>query len=129
MSNYDIIKEKAILYKREFLNLKRSVEELLLRILEDISKTTDTVPSEKEFLKVIREFLDDIIKLPVLLEPFDGIIIDKVVESIDKNILDRLLGENWYDTLVQKVKSVHSKYSNEFTKKAPKKGYKRIRVL
>lgn len=112
MNNKELYKEiikKADTYKKEIITLKETIENLLTRLALDIKQIRGELGTEKEFLDFLATVIDEQIKLPPIAEQLDYIVIRKALDIIDKTILDRLLGKDWYEKLVSKVDTILNK--------------------
>lgn len=103
---YTEIKNKITQYKTEIEDLKKTVENLITRILTDIKNVKGNLPTEKEFLDLIAEILDEAIVLPPILEQVDSLVLRQVLYALDKVVLDKLLGPDWYKNLSEKVDKI-----------------------
>ena len=106
MDNKEIalnIIQKVEVSKDKFKGLKQSVEELLLSILKESKNTLLEIPDEKTFLSICAEILDTLIVLPQPFEAVDGIVFNVVVWTIDKFLLDKIFGKNWFENLKSKL--------------------------
>jgi hypothetical protein len=61
------------------------------------------IPTEDEFLTVLSYVIDKKINLPVGLVPVSRRIIKFSINMVDKQLLDKYLGEDWYSKLLAKV--------------------------
>lgn len=97
----DIVKLEA-----NFGNLKGIAERFILDILKAIRNRTDSLPEEQDFLKVIAE----LIRISPVYKKIPGYIrgiirifglISKALRILDKYILDKFLGVDWYNKLLK----------------------------
>jgi len=97
------IVDKIVLGKRQFIELKEAIEKFLNWILSSIKEISNEIPDEDKFLKVLSHVTDNFLKLPAPYEWFDDKVAHVLLTLLDKTILDKFLGKNWYDNLKQKL--------------------------
>jgi hypothetical protein len=88
--------------KLSSINILAAIVKEAVEMMERVSNDIDDVVEGADKRKAVVEFLDDIIKLPIWAEPFDGmvigIIVDKAVaEWNDEN------GKNWIEKILDKI--------------------------
>jgi len=102
MTEKDIAKQilaSVDLAKNEVEGLKVSIQNLLVKLLGEVKKISGSIPDEETFLKVVAELIDEMVVLPYPYEAIDGYVAGLLLKVIDKQILDRFLGEDWFDKL------------------------------
>lgn len=90
--------------KQDAVALKNNVESLLLKNLQKIKNVVGEMPDEATFLNVIGELIDAALVLPQPAETVDGVAIKYGLKLLDKYVLDKFLGADWYAKLMAKVK-------------------------
>lgn len=90
--------------KERVNKLKENVEETLGWILQSIKDIAGEIPDEKQFLDIVSEIVDEMVKLPQPLEMVDGIAIRQAIAVLDKFVLDKLLGKDWFLKLKSLIK-------------------------
>lgn len=113
LSNVTQSKERIETLKEQFSD---AVDQLIEMNVEPLLQISD----EKQAFKVVEEILnavvtnemiDEAIKLPAVAEPFDGqviamvrpIVTGAIISFIDKNVLDKYAGEQWFDVLKRRA--------------------------
>jgi len=85
--------------------LKTSINgvfEFIVWSLRDVIKDINT---EEEFLKLVAELIDELVKLPAPYEWFDEKIASVILRVLDKHILDHFLGADWFKKMKAKVEN------------------------
>ena len=84
----------------EFQEMKSGIEKMIVKIMQKLKGIVGEIPDEDSFLKVVSEIADVAYKAPnPLIEMMDGPAIYFVLKQIDRLLLDRVFGENWYSRL------------------------------
>ncbi|RLG87048.1 MAG: hypothetical protein DRO18_03675 [Thermoprotei archaeon] len=97
---------KAILNKLE--NIESKVETLKSTVQDLINFCKDVdilegIETEEQFIAVLAEVIDELVKLPAPYEWFDDKAAAIVLKLLDKHLLDKVLGEDWFKKLKQKI--------------------------
>lgn len=100
------ILESAGEAKDDIISLRVDVQNLFEKYLRIAKNVSGDVPDEKTFLKIVASILDEIVvfKNPIA-EAIDGKVFLFIVDKVDKFLLDKFLGENWYSKIVEKIKN------------------------
>jgi len=85
--------------KNDFVSLKTQIENILLNYMRIVRETSGSIPDKDSFIKIITIIADELIVLPQPYEIFDGLIFEFIFKLISKNILDKFLGNDWFDRL------------------------------
>lgn len=124
MANVTIDKELLLQKLKEYLNVPELIEKIkacqglhifelpgaLLEVIIMVIKTVEQIVSDiteagsgtgQAKKDAVVDFLDDVIRVPFWLEPFDGKIIGLVVDTI-VSVANRWLGHDWLKSDVVK---------------------------
>jgi len=90
--------------KDDILGLKVNIEGLLKKYLKLVKDISGNIPDEKTFLKIIANLLDEAVVFPnTIMEAIDGKVFEFLVNKVDSLILDRFLGEDWFEKLKKSI--------------------------
>lgn len=77
--------------------------ELMEWMLGMVQKNMGKMPTEEEFLTVVSYIIDKNVTFPTGLNPVSRKFIMFGINILDRHILDRYLGDDWYPRLIVKV--------------------------
>lgn len=77
--------------------------EVMEWMLSMVQANMGKMPTEKEFLLVVSYMIDKKVTFPTGLNPVSRKLISFGINVLDKQVLDRYLGEDWYPKLLAKV--------------------------
>jgi len=95
------ILEKVKEVEQKIQLLRTTVEEIISFCKE--SNILDGIETEEEFIQVLAEVIDELIKLPAPYEWFDDKIASVVLKLIDKHLIHRIAGDDWFKKLKERV--------------------------
>ena len=101
--------ELVVEKKKDYGAILKDNIELLEGIFANLKKDVLESETEKIFLDKIGKFLEEKINLSATQEIFDGILLDLIVNVIDKKLLDPVFGEDWFVKLKQFVEESEKK--------------------
>lgn len=84
------------------LNILVMIINETVEMMEKVAYDIDGIAEGSDKRQAVVEFLDDIIKLPIWAEPFDGMIIGTLVDKTVKEWNDQD-GKNWIEKILDKV--------------------------
>lgn len=94
--------ENAGIFKEELDSIKKEVENLLLKIADFIKTTGAEIDSEDKFKEVLAHLIDKAVDIPILPDMAEYSAIKFIVDLIDKGLMDRFAGKDWFDRLILK---------------------------
>lgn len=83
--------------------LYEQVVAFLKWVLKRAEKHFGKMPTEEDFLKILSYIGDEKIEVSGALETIDRKLISHFLESVDKNILDKFVGKDWYQKLLDEL--------------------------
>lgn len=99
----------AVTIKDEFVGLKASAEKFVNNVLNNVKKNTGQLPTEKDFLKLVAEIIHLTVIDKYIPNPWKFIVkklglVLKALKLLDKYVLDKWFGKNWFFNLSYKFK-------------------------
>lgn len=91
----EIIKNRKDADVMFYNNTKNTMINLIGNHIADLKEILGYMPREKEFLDVVAELMDMALNTGIF-EPVDGLVFRQVLGLVDKFVLDRYLGADWY---------------------------------
>lgn len=91
--------------KEKFNGLKKSINDYIDWIISENAEILNSIETEEQFFGVLAEILDDNTNTGIF-DAVDGIFIRKALFLIDKKVIDKLAGEDWFPKLKTKIKNV-----------------------
>ena len=122
-----VVKDKSSSWNNDYNSLKQQTEVFLKKVVIDIKQITGEIPNEQAVFDIIRLYFDQktnggfVNKIKNtnlgLLNPIkDGIINvvlaiktfaeNQVLKIVDTQIIDRILGKDWYSKLIEKINEI-----------------------
>jgi len=93
----------AEMFKGDVENTKNNIQELLKKYLKMIKDITGTIPDEDTFIEIVARIVDSIIVLPEPYETIDGWALSFIFKNLNKKILKKWLGNDWYGKLQKTI--------------------------
>jgi len=93
--------------KDTFTKVKDLVPELksfILTFVDENAKVIVELKDEKQFLELLSQIGDDLYRGNIFVEPIDKTLIMFILNKIDKLILDRFFGPDWFIKLQLRAK-------------------------
>ena len=97
----ELIEANAELIKKG----RKTIENVLLLNREQILE----FKNEKEFLDYIASIADDLLKFNLLVETMDELLIKMALKYLDKFVIDRFFGDDWFYKLQTWLKNIEVK--------------------
>lgn len=91
--------------KQDFEKLKLDVEAFIDKYVQACAEPILACKNEAEFIKAMADLGDKAYKGNFLTEKIDDIVFTFLLKKIDKYVLDKYLGENWFEKLQEKARS------------------------
>jgi len=99
----DLVISKLNETEEKISELKESTRNLFAWFLQSVKDIVGEMPTEEEFLTVLAKLIDKLVVLPPPFEWFDDTAAKVILKVIDCNLLDRLIGPDWYEKLKEKI--------------------------
>ena len=103
------VMEKAKEAEERVAKLRKDAEDLLVWIGSTVKEVAGEMPKEDDFLRVVACLADEAIKFPFPLEMIDDTLFYKALVIVDKYVLDKLVGEDWYKKVQDAVNKLSIK--------------------
>ena len=108
--DYKKLAEESIDKTKELVsdieNLKNAGVSLIDKIIVSYASEIIQCETEQDFLKFLTEVGDLMYKGNIIIETLDGIVIKKILEFVDKIILDKFFGADWFVKIRTKAEKV-----------------------
>lgn len=86
-----------------YISIKNAIENLLVKLMQQMKDISGEIKDEQQFLDILAEIGDELVNAG-MFEAIDGFVFRQILGFIDKNILDKLIGKDWFLRLQGLVK-------------------------
>ena len=80
-------------------DMKDSINDWIVQLAAHIKSVAGKIESEDQFLKVMAELTDELLPLPQPFEFVDNICAHYILKGVDKVLLDKVFGADWFEKL------------------------------